>query len=290
MGGADPALGAGRPLQPALAGLARPRSTSPSMLYFSLVLDARAVALGPVRAQQLALVLWEAAHRAGLAWLRDSWPPRLVAIASGIAATALVVWAITGTVRRLASAASPRSPISPGSARSMYWYRRVRPDLFMLAGGVLSLIVAVVTFLACNMLAGRLRRLPVHRPGGDRHVGRRRDLAQVGRAREQRGMSAAALWDRLSAEGLVEGERPAPGRPASPWYVRAMLGIAGWIGALFLIAFVGAAFAFIMEDPGVARRSSARSCCGGAFCLFRDLRRQRFRRAVRARASAWPGR
>ena len=28
------------------------------------------------------------------------------------------------------------------------WYRHVRPDLFMLAGGVLSLIVVVAAFLA----------------------------------------------------------------------------------------------------------------------------------------------
>jgi uncharacterized membrane protein len=34
------------------------------------------------------------------------------------------------------------------------WYRHVRPDLFMLAGGLLSLIVAVVAFLSQNLLGG----------------------------------------------------------------------------------------------------------------------------------------
>jgi uncharacterized membrane protein len=81
-------------------------------------------------------------------------------------------------------------------------------------------------------------------------------------------MTAAALWSRLSADGLVEGEMPAPNRPVSPWYVRSMLGIAGWIGALFLLGFVGAAFSFLMEGTTSALLAGA-ACCGGAFALFR---------------------
>jgi len=83
-------------------------------------------------------------------------------------------------------------------------------------------------------------------------------------------MTAAALWARLSADGLVEGEMPVPDRSASPWYVRVMLGVAGWIGAGFLLGFVGAAFAFLMKDPGSALLTGA-ACCGGAFVLFRSL-------------------
>lgn len=79
-------------------------------------------------------------------------------------------------------------------------------------------------------------------------------------------MSAARLWDRLSAEGLVEGEMPEPERSASPWFVRVMLGIAGWIGALFLLGFVGAAF--IINDPAFAAVLGA-ACCAGAAALFR---------------------
>ena len=81
-------------------------------------------------------------------------------------------------------------------------------------------------------------------------------------------MSVAALWDRLSADGLVEGEMPEPERSASPWFVRVMLGIAGWIGALFLIAFIGSGFAFIMKDAAFAAIVGA-ACCAGAFALFR---------------------
>lgn len=81
-------------------------------------------------------------------------------------------------------------------------------------------------------------------------------------------MTAAALWDRLSAEGLVEGEMPEAGRQASPWYVRAMLGVAGWIGALFLLGFVGAAFSLLVEEPSVSIFIGA-AFCAGAFALFR---------------------
>ncbi|MBY8825290.1 DUF4401 domain-containing protein [Sphingomonas colocasiae] len=83
-------------------------------------------------------------------------------------------------------------------------------------------------------------------------------------------MSAAELWARLGAEGLVEGEMPAPDRSTSPWYVRVMLGIAGWIGALFLLVFAGAAFSFLMSDPASALLAGA-ACCGGAFALLRGL-------------------
>ena len=100
----------------------------------------------------IALVFWEAAHRAGLSWLRDSWPPRLVSIAAVIGATALVVWAILATsegagIRTLATLA-----YVAWLAALYGWYRYVRPDLFMLAGGVLSLIVAVAVLLSYHIL------------------------------------------------------------------------------------------------------------------------------------------
>lgn len=81
-------------------------------------------------------------------------------------------------------------------------------------------------------------------------------------------MSGAELWSRLSEAGLVEGEMPEREKAASPWFVRVILGIAGWIGALFLLGFVGGAFAFIMEDAAFAAVAGA-ACCAGAFVLFR---------------------
>ena len=81
-------------------------------------------------------------------------------------------------------------------------------------------------------------------------------------------MTAAELWERLRAGGLVEGDRPEPGPAASPWYVRAMLGVAGWIGALFLLGFVGSVFALLTSDTAFALVIGA-ACCAGAFTLFR---------------------
>jgi uncharacterized membrane protein len=82
-------------------------------------------------------------------------------------------------------------------------------------------------------------------------------------------MNAAAgreLWGRLRSAGLVAGEMPP--QTASPWFIRAMLGIAGWIGALFLIGFIGAAFAMVMRSAGAAA-VAALLCSAGAFTLFR---------------------
>lgn len=74
------------------------------------------------------------------------------------------------------------------------------------------------------------------------------------------------LWGRLRAAGLAVGEVPEP--TASPWFIRAMLGIAGWIGALFILGFIGAAFAMVMRNAGAAAVAAV-ICCAGAFAIFR---------------------
>lgn len=74
------------------------------------------------------------------------------------------------------------------------------------------------------------------------------------------------LWVRLRMSGLVEGDVPQVA--SSPWYVRVMLGIAGWIGALFILGFIGAGFAMVMQDSGAAS-VAAIICCGAAFAIFR---------------------
>ena len=76
------------------------------------------------------------------------------------------------------------------------------------------------------------------------------------------------LWLRLKAAGLVEGETPASGSMATPWFVRAMLGIAGWIGAVFLLSFVSLGFRFIMDSAG-ASFIVGLLACGAAGVLFR---------------------
>lgn len=82
------------------------------------------------------------------------------------------------------------------------------------------------------------------------------------------GMSRQALWLQLCDNGLVEGELPPRRMAQSPWFVRVMLGMAGWVGALFLLGFVGAAFSFVMNSA-VASLVLGGLCCAGAYVLFR---------------------
>lgn len=88
-------------------------------------------------------------------------------------------------------------------------------------------------------------------------------------------MSAADLWAGLHADGLVEGERPDEADPPSPWYVRAMLGIAGWIGALFLFMFFGFAFTALMQQAAFGLILGA-ACSAAAWALFRSFEGQDF--------------
>jgi hypothetical protein len=84
-----------------------------------------------------------------------------------------------------------------------------------------------------------------------------------------------ALWAKLRGQGLVEGELPAPGETRAPWFVRLMLGIAGWIGAFFLLGFVGAAFAFVLQSSAASFVAGA-CACAAAVVIFRAAPRNDF--------------
>jgi hypothetical protein len=79
--------------------------------------------------------------------------------------------------------------------------------------------------------------------------------------------SRAALWQRLVDAGLVSGPLPDRTEPASPWFVRIMLGVAGWIGALFLLGFVGVGLAFVFRSEATALFVGA-LCCAAAYAVF----------------------
>ena len=80
----------------------------------------------------------------------------------------------------------------------------------------------------------------------------------------------AAVWAQLKEAGLVEGEQPTAADVTTPWYVRAMLGIAGWIGAMFLLGFVATGFALVMESA-IAALLIGGLLCTLAATLFRRL-------------------
>ena len=94
-----------------------------------------------------------------------------------------------------------------------------------------------------------------------------------------------ALWDRLDAAGLVEGAAPSAAADAVPWYVRAMVGIAGWIAACFLLAFVGGAVAFAFRTGGALGDGRPRAV-RRRDCALVVVRRARVRRPVRPGAES----
>jgi len=75
------------------------------------------------------------------------------------------------------------------------------------------------------------------------------------------------LWKRLSEEGLVSGDPPVAAEPQSPWPVRAMLGIAGWAGAIFL---------FLVARSVLTALPAGAVCCIAAYAIFRAMPRNDF--------------
>lgn len=56
------------------------------------------------------------------------------------------------------------------------------------------------------------------------------------------------LWNELTSQGFVSGELPVHEDIESPWYVRVLIGISGWLAAAFMLGFIGAAFNFLFEN------------------------------------------
>ncbi len=81
-------------------------------------------------------------------------------------------------------------------------------------------------------------------------------------------VDAASLWAQLKQAGLVEGDAPVETAAVTPWYIRAMLGVAGWIGAMFLLGFVGAAFSIVMKSAASGLVIGA-LLCAAATLMFR---------------------
>ncbi len=79
-----------------------------------------------------------------------------------------------------------------------------------------------------------------------------------------------ALWDRLRAAGLTEGDPPAMTSEPAPWYVKTMIGIAGWIAACFLLGFVGVAIASVFRNEGAALPTGL-LLCGAAIAMLWTL-------------------
>jgi hypothetical protein len=80
--------------------------------------------------------------------------------------------------------------------------------------------------------------------------------------------AAQRLWETLCAAGVASGQAPPDTAAHSPWYVRAMLGVAGWIAAAFLFGFVGQAFPWVVDSKAAALAIGA-LMIAAAYALFR---------------------
>jgi hypothetical protein len=79
---------------------------------------------------------------------------------------------------------------------------------------------------------------------------------------------AGELWSRLHSAALVNGAMPqADARPAVPWFVRVMQGVAGWIGALFLLLSVGIGLKFLVESAPASFIAGLAACALAGFLL-----------------------
>ena len=106
----------------------------------------------------LALVVWELSARYWR-WLAERWAIRLLAMGAGTSITSLVIIRVMETQYRAFDLFSILLWVDLFSV--LIWtvcllglyvaYRRIWPDLFMLAGGCLSVIVVVVVFCVTRM-------------------------------------------------------------------------------------------------------------------------------------------
>ncbi len=83
------------------------------------------------------------------------------------------------------------------------------------------------------------------------------------------------LWNLLAAKSIVSGESTPMTDQHSPWFVRVMLGFAGWIGAFFLLGFVGVSLQFIMRNNTASLITGAVVCAAAVF-IFRVSRGKDF--------------
>ena len=96
----------------------------------------------------LTLIIWELLTRTWH-WLSERWAIRLLALGSGIPVTWLVLFSIF-EYRDVSSV--PLLIWAIWLASMLFIYRRIKPDLFMLAGSCLSGITVIVSFVGKHLL------------------------------------------------------------------------------------------------------------------------------------------
>ncbi len=76
------------------------------------------------------------------------------------------------------------------------------------------------------------------------------------------------VWAGLLHSGIVQGAAPESETLESPWYIKLLLAISGWLAALFLLGFLGVGFELIFRNS-IASLIIGGILIGVAFALLR---------------------
>ena len=223
-----------------------------------------------------AILLWEwaaqrAARKDAQSWLRSRWLPRLLFLDLAVRTSCYLIEGILGAYR-WADASQLWLPhqVVPFFAVVMagtawWWYRKKEPDLFMLAtllgSGTVVLLAAlaeaelffdlgvVAAFLFWGLLVtgltAGLAKILLHlqktmsAEEGKKNVRTVSLPSFFGRARP--GVSWQTLRENLQAygEALRDDAGPDVKEPYSPWYIKLLLALGGWLAAILFMCFLG---------------------------------------------------
>jgi uncharacterized membrane protein len=251
-------------------------------------------------AQSLCLAGWEIAskyfkNKAGHEWLQATWLPRIIgfAILSNLTQhLAVIIFGFSGRTDFGNYLYLPEA--STGIALYVIlmlggwlWYRKKRPDLFMISGGVFSAAVLLACILlkqymkestagcliwgliiagltaGCGLILLRIQR--AMEAEGDDQSEAHRNAYTFSQEKRQKHISWEDLWGHLRNEKLITEDPPplAPGSSA-PWYISTLMALGGWVSALFFIGFLTS---FVMVTLGKASRPEALLFFGGIIFL-----------------------
>ncbi len=62
-------------------------------------------------------------------------------------------------------------------------------------------------------------------------------------------MNTQQLWEKLTHQQIVSGDKPDNDHVLIPWYIRCIQGFAGWLAAIFIMAFLALFFSFLFKKP-----------------------------------------
>ncbi|GLQ30846.1 DUF4401 domain-containing protein [Litoribrevibacter albus] len=87
------------------------------------------------------------------------------------------------------------------------------------------------------------------------------------------------LWERLSSQGLTQGELNELPLQSNPWFVKTLMAFSGWLAALFLMGFISIALEFIIENMMISFFTGA-GLIALSFSMLAKVERERLQHRV----------